>query len=142
MPKISNTTLSTTVQANDDLIIVRNNTNSANSMRIKANTMLQLADQRGSANLGIVSSGNVALSANNGPLQHLVCNGAITILAPNSDCQISLMVVNGTNAVSLSFANFTKQLTSDTYDTTVNSAFQVTVKVIKSLSSYKTEAMQ
>lgn len=142
MPKISNTTLSNTVSANDDFIITRYGVNSANTFRVKANTIASFLDTRGSANLGVAASGNVVLSANNGPIQHLTCNGTITIVSPNTDCKIDLMLVNGTGANSVSFANFNRALLSDSYDNTSNNSFFIEITRIKSISVYKVNALQ
>lgn len=142
MPKISNTALANTVTANDDFLITRNNVNSANSYRVKASTIATFVDSRGSANLGVVASGNVVLSINNGPIQQLTCNGTITIVSPNTDCKIELMIVNGEGANSVSFSGFQKELNGGVYANTQNNSYLVEVSRIKAISVYKLYELQ
>lgn len=142
MAKISSEDLVNTVTANDDIIITRHNVNSANTHRAKVGTVARYMDTRGSANLGVVTSGNVALAANNGPLQYLTCNGTITILTPNTDCMIDLMIVNGSNANSVSFSGFQKEIDGDTYANTANNSYFIQITRIKSISVFKVNDLQ
>lgn len=142
MPKISNTTLSNTVSANDDFIITRYGVNSANTFRVKASTIAAYIDTRSSANLGIAASGNVVLSSNNGPIQYLTCNGTITIVSPNTDCKIDLMLVNGVGANSISFSGFRKELDGGVYANTANNSYLIEVTRIKSIAVFKVNDLQ
>lgn len=101
------------------------------------------------------SGGNVAAygtwtpNAANGNYQYANSNGSFTLAAPTTDCAIDILFSNGegkaaNGARTITFSGFKVQSsgTGDTYDTTANSQYILSIRRINSVSTYIWKALQ
>ena len=94
-------------------------------------------------NWGVINA-NVTMSASNGNYQYATTNAAFTWTAPTTDCAIDILITNGSGAGTITFSGFTVQSggTGDTYATTNNNKYLVSVRRINSVSTYLIKALQ
>lgn len=84
----------------------------------------------------------------NGNHQYANSNGAFTLAAPASDCDIDILLYNGqggavSGAGSITFSGFTVgSATGDAYATTANNKYLLSIKRINSVATYIWKALQ
>jgi hypothetical protein len=94
-------------------------------------------------NLGTVSSGTTTPNPALGNVQYLTNNGAFTLAAPASDCEIDILVTNGASAGSITFSGYTVGSSiGSPLTTTSGSKFILFIRRINGVSTYSIYALQ
>lgn len=91
--------------------------------------------------LGVVSGGTLQLDPTVMNDNYYTNNGAHTILAPTTDCKITLLITNGASAGAITLTGFTAKVDT-TYNTTLGNSFFLTVVRINGVSGFAWMANQ
>lgn len=93
--------------------------------------------------LGTVSTGTIAPAPADGNYQYYTNNGAHTLAAPASDCEIAVLITNGATAGSVTFSGFTSSTgVGDALTTTNGHRFRIIITRINAVSTYYVKAYQ
>lgn len=100
------------------------------------------------AGVNVAAYGTWTPDPANGNYQYANSNGSITIATPTTNCAIDILLINGqggaNGAKDITFSGYTVQSggTGDTYDTTANSKFILSIRRINNISTYVWKALQ
>lgn len=93
--------------------------------------------------LGTVSTGTLTPAPADGNYQYYTNNGAHTLAAPASDCEIAVLITNGATAGSVTFSGFTSSTgVGDALTTTNGHRFRIIITRINAVSTYYVKAYQ
>ena len=117
---------------------------SANSaIKNNATTLISTGYTTASFNAGIFTGTTWTPDPANGNYQWVTSNGTLTIATPTSNTAITFLLINGSNANTLTFSSYTVSASvGDTYAVTNANKYLISINRINNISTYIIKALQ
>lgn len=114
----------------------------ADTMKSDVTKNLTVGYTRTSYNAGTKSSGTFTPDPQLGNGQYYTNNGAHTLAAPSTDCDLVILVTNGASAGTVTFSGFSGGNSGDTMATTNTYKYMIFISRVNGVSTYQIKACQ